>query len=90
VTTNTSRPDRVVREAERRQITGIPTSSWYDLQDAGLAPKPFSLTGSRSVGWSFNELTDWVEARKATRADTWQSLGDAAARVVEKAREKAK
>jgi predicted DNA-binding transcriptional regulator AlpA len=82
--TDTSRPDRVVREAERRQITGIPTSSWYDLQNAGLAPKPFSLTGSRSVGWSFNELTDFVEARKATRADKWQSLGHAAARTIKK------
>jgi predicted DNA-binding transcriptional regulator AlpA len=86
MSTNTPRPDRVVREAERRQITGTPTSSWYDLQNAGLAPKPFSLTGSRSVGWSFNELTDWVEARKASRADDWQQLGDVATRVVTKSR----
>jgi predicted DNA-binding transcriptional regulator AlpA len=79
-----NRPDRAVREPEREQITGVPTSSWYDLQGKGLAPKPFSLTGSRSVGWSFNELTDWIEARKASRADTWQSLGNAAARVTKK------
>jgi predicted DNA-binding transcriptional regulator AlpA len=79
-----NRPDRAVREPEREQITGVPTSSWYALQARGLVPKPFSLTGSRAVGWSFNELADWVEARKATRADTWQSLGNAAARVVEK------
>jgi predicted DNA-binding transcriptional regulator AlpA len=79
-----NRPDRAVREPEREQITGVPTSSCYDLQGKGLAPKPFSLTGSRSVGWSFNELTDWIEARKASRADTWQSLGNAAARVTKK------
>jgi predicted DNA-binding transcriptional regulator AlpA len=79
-----NRPDRAVREAERRQITGIPTSSWYVLQNKGFAPKPFSLTGSRSRGWSFNELTDFVEARKATRGDNWQSLGDAAARTTKK------
>jgi predicted DNA-binding transcriptional regulator AlpA len=83
--TNTTRPDRVVREPERRQITGIPTSSWYDLQAKGLAPKPFALS-SRSVGWSFNELTNWVEARKTTRTDTWQSVSEAAARVIEKAK----
>jgi predicted DNA-binding transcriptional regulator AlpA len=65
MSTNTPRPDRVVREAERRQITGTPTSSWYDLQNAGLAPKPFSLTGSRSVGWSFNELP--IGSRPARR-----------------------
>jgi predicted DNA-binding transcriptional regulator AlpA len=76
--------DRAVREPERREITGVPTSTWYELQDAGLAPKPFSLTGSRSVGWSFNELTDWVERRKATRADTRHPLGAAAAGVVDK------
>jgi prophage regulatory protein len=76
-------PDRIVREPERRQITGVPTSTWYELQKKGLAPKPFPLT-ARSVGWSFNELTDWVEACKATRADTWQPLGDAAAQVIKK------
>jgi hypothetical protein len=40
--------------------------------------------GVRTVAWSFNELTDWVEAQKAKRADTWQSLGHAAARVIKK------
>jgi predicted DNA-binding transcriptional regulator AlpA len=63
--------------------TGIPTSSWYELQKRGLAPKPFPLT-ARSVGWSFKELAAWVEARKAKRADDWQQLGDAAMRVIAK------
>jgi predicted DNA-binding transcriptional regulator AlpA len=66
MTPKQSRPDRAVRESERRQITGLPSSSWYPLQDAGLAPKPFPLT-TRTVAWSFNELSDWVEARKAKR-----------------------
>ena len=78
---NTLRPDRVVRERERRQITGIPTSTWYRLQNAGLAPRPFPLT-ARSIGWSLNELEDWVESRKAGRVDTWQPLGHAVAHVV--------
>ena len=39
MSTNTLRPDRVAREPERERITGVPTSSWYDLQDKGLAPK---------------------------------------------------
>jgi predicted DNA-binding transcriptional regulator AlpA len=80
---NANRPDRAVREPERRQITGLPPSSWYPLQDAGLAPEPFPLT-VRTVAWSFNELTDWVEAQKAKRAANWQQLGDAAQRVVNK------
>jgi predicted DNA-binding transcriptional regulator AlpA len=84
-----STPDRAVREPERKKITGRPTSSWYQLQDAGLAPRPFPL-GGRTVGWSFNELTEWVEAQKAKRDvaarddDSWQQLGDVAARVTQK------
>jgi prophage regulatory protein len=81
--TDTSRPDRFVREPEREHITGVPTSTWYELMNAGLAPRPYPIS-ARTVAWSFNELTDWGEAQKAKRADTWQSLGFAAAKVVKK------
>jgi predicted DNA-binding transcriptional regulator AlpA len=80
------RTDGIAREAERRVITGVPTSSWYALQEKGLAPKPVRL-GPHSVGWPRQELFAWCEQRLIERGDTWQSLGDAAARVVEKARE---
>ena len=33
----------VAREAQRYELTGVPTSTWYDLQNAGLAPKPIHL-----------------------------------------------
>jgi predicted DNA-binding transcriptional regulator AlpA len=59
-------PDRAVREPERREITGVPTSTWYELQDEERAPRPFPI-GNRIVAWSFNELTSWVEAQKAKR-----------------------
>jgi predicted DNA-binding transcriptional regulator AlpA len=77
-------PDRAVREPERREITGVPTSTWYELQDEGRAPKPFPI-GNRIVGWSRNELIQWIEAQKAKRGETWHPLGEAAARVIEKA-----
>jgi predicted DNA-binding transcriptional regulator AlpA len=67
-----SPPDRAVREPERERITGVPTSTWYDLQKRGLAPKPFRIS-ARCVAWC-----------KAQRIDTWHPLGDAAAQVVEK------
>src|SRR5262249_3147166 len=62
----TNRPKGVAREAQRYELTGVPTSTWYDLQNAGLAPKPIHL-GPRSVGWLISELEEWVEARRRER-----------------------
>jgi prophage regulatory protein len=76
--------DRAVREPERLSITGVPTSTWYELMAEGRAPKPFRI-GVRIVAWSFNELVAWVEAQKAKRPETWQSFGEAAERFVSKA-----
>jgi prophage regulatory protein len=59
-------PDRVVRERERKVITGLPTSSWYQLQCKGLAPRPIPL-GRRACGWLLSDLTAWVEAQRAKR-----------------------
>jgi predicted DNA-binding transcriptional regulator AlpA len=78
-----SPPDRAVREPERARITGVPTSTWYDLQKRGLAPKPFAIS-AHCVAWSFNQLTEWWEACKAERDARWQLLGDAASKVIDK------
>jgi len=59
-------PNGVVREAGRHLLTGVPTSTWYDLQNAGLAPKPIKI-GIRSVGWLVAELLEWREKLKADR-----------------------
>jgi predicted DNA-binding transcriptional regulator AlpA len=80
-----TRIDGIAREAERRIITGVPTSSWYLLQEKGLAPKPVRL-GRRSVGWNREALFRWVEERSPDHKDTWQPLSDPAARVVERVR----
>jgi predicted DNA-binding transcriptional regulator AlpA len=79
-----TRVDGIAREAERRIITGIPTSSWYLLQEKGLAPKPVRF-GPRSVGWDRQSLFDWVEQRLAGDKDAWQQLGSVAMRVIERA-----
>jgi predicted DNA-binding transcriptional regulator AlpA len=78
-----TRIDGIAREAERRVITGVPTSSWYLLQQKGLAPKPVRL-GPRSVGWNRQSLFRWIE-EQAEQEAAWHSLGDAAARVIDKA-----
>jgi prophage regulatory protein len=58
--------ERIVRESERRAITGVPTSTWYMLMSEGRAPKSVSL-GEHSRGWVLSELQEWVEARIAER-----------------------
>ena len=78
-----SHPERIVREPERRRLTGIPTSTWYALQARGLAPKPIRL-GVRSVGWRLSSLMSFVDDCEAR--GNWQQLGDVAKRVIEKAR----
>lgn len=76
--------DRIVRERERREITGLPTSTWYDLQKRGIAPKPVAI-GVAARGWLLSELEAWVDQRRAERdAGNWQTFGQAAARVVTK------
>jgi prophage regulatory protein len=58
--------ERIVRESERREITGVATSTWYMLMSEGRAPKSVPL-GEHSRGWVLSELQDWVEARIAER-----------------------
>ena len=61
-----SKPKGIARETLRYELTGVPTSTWYDLQAKGLAPKPIHL-GPRSRGWLISELEAWVQQRAAER-----------------------
>ena len=58
--------DRFVRERERREITGVPTSTWYELMGEGEAPLPVKI-GPRSVAWVCSELSKWQAQRIAER-----------------------
>ena len=61
--------DRLVRERERRQLTGIPTSSWYEFVRDGLAPSGVRLGGHYAVAWPQSELAALNAARIAGRSD---------------------
>jgi prophage regulatory protein len=50
---------RLIRERDRRTMTGVPRSTWYVLMTSGLAPKPVKL-GPRSVAWIEHELEVWM------------------------------
>lgn len=54
--------DRYVREAERRQITGVPRSSWYRLERAGLVPQRRRISPG-CVGWLMSEISAWMQNR---------------------------
>ena len=82
-TTENQRRDGIAREAERREITGVPQSTWRVMQSNGTAPLPVCL-GARSVGWLRAELYQWCDDRVAERDVAWQSLGEPANRVLRK------
>ncbi|KFE94310.1 hypothetical protein HB39_15610 [Vibrio parahaemolyticus] len=53
----------MVREQERRILTGISRSHVFQLERQNLFPKRVKLCGSRSVGWRLSELLQWLENR---------------------------
>jgi predicted DNA-binding transcriptional regulator AlpA len=79
----TGRTDGFAREDERRAITGIATSTYYELMSRGEAPRQIRI-GLRAVGWDRQELFEFNERRKAERDARWQSLGAAASKVIDK------
>jgi prophage regulatory protein len=58
---------RLVRDPERKRLTGVPTSTCYLLMKQGKFPKPVKLYGNRAVAWVESELIAWNEARLAER-----------------------
>ena len=54
---------RLVRNPERRRLTGVPTSTCYLLMKQGKFPKPVKLYGSRAGAWVESELIAWNQAR---------------------------
>jgi len=77
----------VLRLPAVRAKTQLPTSTIYAMMAAGRFPKPIALSAN-TRGWIEVEVEAFLQARIQERdaGDTWQSVGDAAARVVEKAK----
>lgn len=57
---------RIIREKECKLITGIPTSTRYEMISKGTFPRPIKL-GARAVGWIYQEVNAFIEERKAER-----------------------
>lgn len=54
--------DRLVKEKERRLITGVSKSEAFQLERKGLFPRRRQIS-NRSVGWLLSELVAWVHSR---------------------------
>jgi len=53
----------IYRQRDVSYITRLPKSSLYALMKAGKFLRSFSLSGTRSVGWSANEVDAWCRDR---------------------------
>jgi prophage regulatory protein len=58
--------DRIISSKERRILVPYSDMHVWRLEQAGQFPKRIKL-GPNRVGWSLQEVLDWIEARKAER-----------------------
>jgi prophage regulatory protein len=52
---------RFLRREDVEHITGLPTSTIYELMSRGTFPKPIQIT-PRRVAWLESEIVDWQKA----------------------------
>jgi predicted DNA-binding transcriptional regulator AlpA len=60
---------KLIRERQRRELTGVSRASWWRFERDGYAPKRFHLSPGIAV-WDEEEIVAWLEARKAERDAT--------------------
>jgi prophage regulatory protein len=68
--------DRVVRERERRDLTGISRSRWFELERIGQVPRRRQLAPGGAVGWLESELNNWISTRPVVGGGTGREEAD--------------
>lgn len=58
-----SAPDRIIREAECRELTGLSRSRRYELEQLGQFPRRVKLT-AHAVGWHYRDIAAWIASRQ--------------------------
>ena len=61
-----SPPDRIIDAPERRRLVPYSDMQIWRLEKAGKFPRRIRL-GPNRVGWSLQEVVEWIESRKAER-----------------------
>jgi predicted DNA-binding transcriptional regulator AlpA len=59
--------DRIVREAEREELTTISRTQAFQLEKINEFPKRIRLS-NRSVGWKLSEILMWIATRAQVNA----------------------
>jgi predicted DNA-binding transcriptional regulator AlpA len=54
--------ERIILEAERKRITGVGRSKWYELEAVRQVPERRAIVGNRS-GWLYSEIQKWIRSR---------------------------
>ena len=60
-TSDTDRP-QLLRLSEVREMTGLATSTIYELMAKDQFPKPLKI-GVRGVRWLLDEIVRWIQSR---------------------------
>lgn len=56
--------DRIIREPERKFLTGLSRVRAYELEQQGLFPRRRKLyEGGHAVGWLLSEISEWISSR---------------------------
>jgi predicted DNA-binding transcriptional regulator AlpA len=60
--------DRIVRRTELEAMVSLTERQIRTLETEGKFPKRFVIVeGGRAVGWSLNEVQDWLATRREAR-----------------------
>ena len=63
--------DRIIREVECKQITGISRVSRWRMEQRGDFPRRLQLS-EQSVGWRLSEVNEWLSSLGTSR-DKWDN-----------------
>jgi prophage regulatory protein len=65
--------ERIIREAERRHISGIPRAVWWRLEREGKVPRRVQIS-KRAVGWLESEMESWLREKAGARWNNRESI----------------
>lgn len=57
----TTQQIRFIRKREVMHLTGLPSSTIYDLMSRDLFPKSIKLAGGKEVAWSLSSIQAWQQ-----------------------------